>query len=61
MLDFKFFGDNIDKRPKTIEEVRRTVIENLNILYDGSNYTEEYLNEIVKIVCNHLNIRQNDE
>jgi hypothetical protein len=60
MLDFKFFGDNIDKRPKTIEEVRISVIENLNILYNGSNYTEEYLNEIVKIVCNHLNIEHYD-
>ncbi len=60
-MEFKFFGDNIDKRPKTIEQVRSYVAEHLNILYDGPNYTEEYFNEIIRILCSYLNIERNEE
>jgi len=58
MFDFKFLTENIDKRPKTRDEVRIYVYENLSILYDGtyrSNFEAEIEN-ITDMVCSNLNI-----
>ena len=58
MYDFKFFKENIDKRPKTRDEVRIFVHENLSILYDGT-YREGFEVEVencTDMVCRHLNI-----
>ena len=56
MFDFKFLNENKDTRPKTRDEVIVIIRDNLNILYDGPNYSEDYLNGIVDIVCANLYI-----
>jgi hypothetical protein len=55
---FKFFNENIDKRPKTRDDVRVMVYENLSILYDGTHREsfEAEVENITDMVCNHLNI-----
>ena len=58
---YRFFTDNIklnDNRPRTKDEVRVYVIDNLNILFDGQHLDEEYINNVTNIVCNHLNINE---
>ena len=60
MIDFKFFTENIIP-PKNRQEVTDRVTEQMSILYSHGHFTENYddhVNEIINLVCKHLNIHE---
>lgn len=53
---FKFFGENLDKRPKTRDEVRNIVTEQCVLLYENLPDIEVRIETMVDEICRHLNI-----
>lgn len=56
MFDFKFFSENPNKIPKTIEEVRTIVTEQCILLYGDRRELEVTIQTFVDEICRHLNI-----
>ena len=56
-MDFKFFKENEDKRPKTRNEVRKIVLDAYPLIYNDTFNFEVRVETFVDIICDKLEIR----